>query len=353
MPGETNQEKQIQSLCREVGALVQQLGERDSIIKNLHDERDESVRAMNAIKLSRAACQAGDCDHHQESYAAAIAPSQDAEIRELQHVVDTKSRETSALKDKVAEMNAKCEELTSDKDILEDELETMKYKFDDIQHLYEASESQRKALSTGLQQAEEQLGKLHTQWTQEKKELLSSASHDEKKAMGLAAECEQLRRENAALKSSLRTTSDSEKKLASVVEVQRTTAQETQEYIVRLESELQQMRNTITSMSEREKLFVRVESELSATKQELSSKMSRIDKLEQELQAKDDELRDTEHKFHEKSIFMEKRLFQAEVVRRSLHNKVMELKGNIRVFCRVRPVLRHELSASGNEEVRY
>lgn len=33
--------------------------------------------------------------------------------------------------------------------------------------------------------------------------------------------------------------------------------------------------------------------------------------------------------------------------------QVMELKGNIRVFCRVRPVLRHELSASGNEEVRW
>ena len=29
----------------------------------------------------------------------------------------------------------------------------------------------------------------------------------------------------------------------------------------------------------------------------------------------------------------------------------MELKGNIRVFCRVRPVLRHELARSKGEEV--
>lgn len=323
MPGETSHEKQVQSLCREVGALVQQLGERDSIIKNFHDERDESVRAMNAIKLSRAACQAGDCAHQQQqSNDFAIAPRQVEELRELQHTVDIKTHETSALKDQVAVAKAKCEELAGDKEILEDELSTMKYKFDDIQHLYEASESQRKALSTGLQQAEEQLGKLHAQWTQEKKELLSSASHDERKAMELAAECEKLRKENAALKSSLRITSESEKKLASVVEMQRKTAEETQEYITRLEGDLQQMRTKIGSMSEREKHFVRVESELSATKQELGSKVVRLGELEQELQTKDDELRDAEHKFHDKSIYMEKRLFQAEIVRRSLHNKV-------------------------------
>ncbi|KIK98129.1 hypothetical protein PAXRUDRAFT_824196 [Paxillus rubicundulus Ve08.2h10] len=34
---------------------------------------------------------------------------------------------------------------------------------------------------------------------------------------------------------------------------------------------------------------------------------------------------------------------EAELVRRKLHNMVQELKGNIRVFCRVRPVLPHEL----------
>lgn len=33
----------------------------------------------------------------------------------------------------------------------------------------------------------------------------------------------------------------------------------------------------------------------------------------------------------------ERRVFEGEVVRRKLHNLVMELKGNIRVFCRVRP----------------
>ena len=40
---------------------------------------------------------------------------------------------------------------------------------------------------------------------------------------------------------------------------------------------------------------------------------------------------------------LEREAREAEMVRRKLHNMVQELKGNIRVFCRVRPVLSHDL----------
>ena len=43
--------------------------------------------------------------------------------------------------------------------------------------------------------------------------------------------------------------------------------------------------------------------------------------------------------------FLEQQAREAEMVRRKLHNLVQELKGNIRVFCRVRPVLPHELAS--------
>jgi len=33
------------------------------------------------------------------------------------------------------------------------------------------------------------------------------------------------------------------------------------------------------------------------------------------------------------------------MMRRGLHNKLQELKGNIRVLCRVRPLLSHELKS--------
>ena len=33
----------------------------------------------------------------------------------------------------------------------------------------------------------------------------------------------------------------------------------------------------------------------------------------------------------------ERRVYESELIRRKLHNTIQELKGNIRVFCRVRP----------------
>jgi kinesin family protein C1 len=38
-----------------------------------------------------------------------------------------------------------------------------------------------------------------------------------------------------------------------------------------------------------------------------------------------------------------------ESIRRKLHNQIQELKGNIRVFCRVRPALPHESADDGSK----
>jgi kinesin family protein C1 len=46
-------------------------------------------------------------------------------------------------------------------------------------------------------------------------------------------------------------------------------------------------------------------------------------------------------------------LQEAERVRRRLHNMVQELKGNIRVFCRVRPLLAAERKGNGDEELKH
>ena len=44
----------------------------------------------------------------------------------------------------------------------------------------------------------------------------------------------------------------------------------------------------------------------------------------------------------EQNAEIEEKLRGEEIVRRKLHNQIQELKGNIRVFCRVRPTLPHE-----------
>lgn len=40
---------------------------------------------------------------------------------------------------------------------------------------------------------------------------------------------------------------------------------------------------------------------------------------------------------------LESKIREHESVRRSLHNTIQELKGNIRVFCRMRPLLAEEV----------
>ncbi|KAG8713858.1 kinesin-like nuclear fusion protein [Ceratobasidium sp. 394] len=56
----------------------------------------------------------------------------------------------------------------------------------------------------------------------------------------------------------------------------------------------------------------------------LKKQHAQVDDLKKLVAQRDEELRD------------------AEMIRRKLHNQVLELKGNIRVFCRVRPSLPHE-----------
>jgi kinesin family protein C1 len=42
-----------------------------------------------------------------------------------------------------------------------------------------------------------------------------------------------------------------------------------------------------------------------------------------------------------------------ELTRRQLHNTIQELKGNIRVFCRVRPLVDGEPECDGNSHIQY
>uniref|UniRef100_K3X8R3 Kinesin-like protein n=1 Tax=Globisporangium ultimum (strain ATCC 200006 / CBS 805.95 / DAOM BR144) TaxID=431595 RepID=K3X8R3_GLOUD len=345
IPGGDRQEKRIQSLCREVGVLVQQLGERDTIISHLHDERDESVRAMNEIKLSHAACA------RDSTTAMETSLRDDAEYAALKQDFEVQTREKKALEEHVSAMTSKVDAMVRQQKLLQDKLNSTNAKLADAQQLYATSESQREALSNGLQQTEKQLSVLHAQWEQEKAELLASASHDEKKTAALAADRDHLRNEISALKNLLKVSSEKETKSASIIESQRKTASEQQQYIAQLESELCALRAQLVSLGDREKQFASVESELAESNRELVRRASQISNLEYDLEEKERELQDAEANFREKTVFMETRLFQAEIVRRRLHNKVMELKGNIRVFCRVRPVLRREMSSAGSEEI--
>ncbi|RXG67084.1 Carboxy-terminal kinesin 2, partial [Armadillidium vulgare] len=80
-----------------------------------------------------------------------------------------------------------------------------------------------------------------------------------------------------------------------------------------------------------------LEAEVSSLKSTLEIKTRRIQDLEEEV---------------ENQVSLNKQLtdkiIEGETSRRKLHNLVLELKGNIRVFCRVRPLLKEEITNNGD-----
>ncbi|CAL4072226.1 unnamed protein product, partial [Meganyctiphanes norvegica] len=71
---------------------------------------------------------------------------------------------------------------------------------------------------------------------------------------------------------------------------------------------------------------------LSSTKQVLSDRIDQVASLEDQVQRLQHEI-----------AHLDGKLTQGESLRRKLHNQLQELKGNIRVYCRLRPLLPNEI----------
>lgn len=101
--------------------------------------------------------------------------------------------------------------------------------------------------------------------------------------------------------------------------------------------EIVQLKSTISQLTS---ASAGMEAMLSSTKQLLSGREMRVAELEA-----------TVAELSNKVVTMEDKITEGETARRLLHNQVQELKGNIRVFCRVRPLLPAEVERNGDSTV--
>ena len=114
-----------------------------------------------------------------------------------------------------------------------------------------------------------------------------------------------------------------------------------------LNSKMTEIAGLKTSVAEMSSSRAGIEAALAGTKSELEAARRQVADLLKECAAKAEEIKaglDLQEEMKGKMIW-------GESERRRLHNQVQELKGNIRVFCRMRPLLGEERESG--EEVRH
>ncbi|CAN7993966.1 unnamed protein product, partial [Ixodes hexagonus] len=176
-------------------------------------------------------------------------------------------------------------------------------------------------------------------------EIISSLSGDKRELQALhqqkTEQVEVLKKDNSELQVQL----ENVKRLTTEVEQLRTELRVKTETVEHLSTELgrtqtklrcaekekQSLQETVTDLTGS---YSGLRAELSATQLLLQTEQRKAAQLAEDL--RQSELREAEKN---------QQLQDAEMMRRELHNTLQELKGNIRVFCRVRPMLPSEEQA--------
>ncbi|CCH42814.1 Kinesin-like protein [Wickerhamomyces ciferrii] len=99
-----------------------------------------------------------------------------------------------------------------------------------------------------------------------------------------------------------------------------------------LEESNNEYEESLKTTSKAEIKFQNLQDQINSLQQSFLDKNTQIKNLK----------KDTEWKIQQKTKFDEQ-LIKEEVIRRKLHDKMQELKGNIRVFCRIRPPIKSEI----------
>jgi len=262
-------------------------------------------------------------------------------IVDLQHKLQSAAEETERLKTRMARMTSPSSAEATEQGHL-----------DEIREL-EVRLEQSKTNIENLQQSSRQKESDHDA---DKARLLSDISELKSRLDGASTELTSIESENTRLTEELESTS-------SKFEENKLQLEEIAEENERLEAELEgkgEMLRTVESEKislEAKVVFLKKElddtrTEKSATEEKLTELSSQLSSTTTHLENAKSEVHNLENKLRDNEQYLEQfqsiesRLVQEKHVlnqiRRDLHNKVLQLSGNIRVFVRVRPLVESE-----------
>ncbi|ODN74458.1 hypothetical protein L202_06845 [Cryptococcus amylolentus CBS 6039] len=204
----------------------------------------------------------------------------------------------------------------------------------DLQTLLQSTQSTERAARRDLSTASEELASLRAAHAREVDELERTILRKDREKRGLEEEVRDSREELSRERDSVRT-------------IKAQLAEQSTKHLT-LEAQLSASQTQLTILqTEVERATLAV----SAMKAELQVGQDRAQAAEL---AAEQKVRQAEEDRDRRIGEIEEELRNAETIRRKLHNQVQELKGNIRVFARVRPVLGHELqNPEGIADIAY
>ncbi|WVQ75532.1 hypothetical protein IAR50_005159 [Cryptococcus sp. DSM 104548] len=204
----------------------------------------------------------------------------------------------------------------------------------DLQTLLQSTQSTERAARRDLSTASEELAALRAAHAREIDELERTILRKDREKRGLEEEVRDSREELSRERDVVRT-------------IKAQLAEQSTKHLT-LEAQLSASQTQLAILqTEVERATIAV----SAMKAELQVGQDRAQAAEI---AAEQKIRQAEEDRDRRIAEIEEELRNAETIRRRLHNQVQELKGNIRVFARVRPVLGHELdNPEGIADIAY
>ncbi|OCF72705.1 kinesin family member C1 [Kwoniella mangroviensis CBS 8886] len=214
------------------------------------------------------------------------------------------------------------------KDLLEREqakISSLQMSQVDLQALLQSTQNTEREARRDLSSASEELAALRASHAREIDDLERTIARKDREKRALEDELRDSREEVSRERETIR-------------QLKQSLAEQSTQHIT-LSAQLQASQMQLTSVqAEVERATLSV----SSMKAELAVGLENAKKAEE---MATDRVRAAEEERDRRIAEIEEELRTAETIRRKLHNQVQELKGNIRVFARVRPALAHESSS--------
>ena len=324
----------LQDFVKKLKEDTQRMNE--SLLK-IQEEKSELVSSLNVSKGNEE--QLNEKLRGSKELVSELKSQQESlgETLEAMKVDHAKALENmaSAFKDKEAEAKERFDCLAEEKRLKERELREVETKHKKVCLTLEKCENNLESNRESLRQLEIKCDSLQSKMAEEE------AKHEQeiKKRIDQAeAEKESFERTRQALESSMeQKTLDLQKAREELNKYHEITGQSAEN----MEKLMVKSRALEDQNSTQNEVLEAIKSQYEMVKQKLSLyevQNGSINEQHQiamkELEAKDRLLREAEEQIHE-----------GEMLRKKLHNQILELKGNIRVFCRTRPLTDEEASA--------